>query len=261
MAYEDILFELKDGVAWITINRPKQYNAFRSKTLDELTAALEAVEDTPAAGVVALTGAGDKAFCSGGDISEMGKLTPAVGRSFLTRCMRLSTTMRGISKPIIAAVNGYCLGGGNEINLLCDLTIASETAQFGQTGPSVGSAPIWGGTQLLPRVVGEKKAREMIFLCRRYSAAEAEKMGLVNKVVPADKLVEETDAWARRILEMSPQAIKIARTSMNFDTDLAYASFIHGREMLALAYGSPEFTEGMDAFMEKRKPDFGKFRK
>ncbi|MFH1538759.1 MAG: enoyl-CoA hydratase-related protein [bacterium] len=261
MAYEDILFEPKEGIAWVTINRPKLYNAFRSKTLDELTDAFETVEADASLGVAVLTGSGDKAFCSGGDISEMGQLNPTVGRTFLSRCLKLSTTMRGISKPIIAAVNGYCLGGGNEINALCDLTIASDRAVFGQTGPSVGSAPIWAGTQLLPRIIGEKKAREMAFLCQRYPAEEAERMGLANKVVPHDKLMEEAGAWANRILDMSPQAIKITRTSMNFESDIAYASFMHGREMLALVYGSPELTEGMNAFLEKRKPDFRKFRR
>jgi 1,4-dihydroxy-2-naphthoyl-CoA synthase len=169
--------------------------------------------------------------------------------------------MRWLSKPIIAAVNGYCLGGGNELNVLCDITIASETAVFGQVGPTVGSSPIWWGIQLLPRIVGEKKAREMVFLCQRYSAHEAEKMGLCNKVVPADKLMEEAEAWAKRVLEMSPQAIKIARASFNHALDLLMASSYAGSEMLGLTYGSAELGEGMNAFLEKRKPDFNKFRR
>jgi len=261
MDFEDVIYEAEGGIARITINRPERQNSFRSLTLDELTAAFEMAEEDPAVGVVILTGAGDRSFCAGGDISEMGELDPTVGRNFLGKCLKLSNTMRALSKPIIAAVNGYCLGGGHEINAMCDLTIASNKAVFGQTGPSVGSAPVWGGTQLLPRLIGEKKAREMAFLCYRYSAEEAERMGLANKVVPADDLMDAAEEWANRILEMSPQSIKLTRTSMNFASDLLYPSFMHGREMLALIYGSDELTEGMKSFEEKRKPDFRKFRK
>lgn len=261
MDFEDVIYEAEDGIARITINRPERHNAFRSQTLDELTAAFEMAEDDPTIGVVILTGAGDRAFCAGGDISEMGELDPIVGRRFLGKCLKLSNTMRSLSKPIIAAVNGYCLGGGHEINAMCDLTIASDNAVFGQTGPSVGSAPIWGGTQMLPRIVGEKKARELAFLCYRYSAEEAEKMGLANKVVPREELMDAAVEWADRILDMSPQSIKLTRTSMNFESDLLYGSFAHGREMLALVYGSEELTEGMKSFEEKRKPDFRRFRR
>ncbi|MDD5748757.1 MAG: enoyl-CoA hydratase-related protein [Actinomycetota bacterium] len=261
MEYEDIIYEASDGIATITINRPEKQNSFRSKTLEELTNAFEAAEDDSSVGVVIITGAGDRSFCAGGDISEMGKLNPEVGRKFLGKCLKLSSTMRSLSKPVIAAVNGYCLGGGNEINLHCDLTIASEKATFGQTGPSVGSVPIWGGTQMLPRTVGEKKAREMVFLCQRYTAEEAVEMGLANKVVSHDRLMETAVEWANRILEMSPQSIKLTKTSINFESDLLYSSFTHGREMLALVYGSDELTEGMKSFEEKRKPDFRKFGK
>jgi len=261
MEYEDILYEKKDRIARITINRPKVLNSFRSKTLDELAAALEDASNDATAGVVVLTGAGEKAFCAGGDISEMGELNPAAGRTFLKKCIRVSTAIRNCSKPVIAMVRGYCLGGGHEIHLMCDITLAAKSAQFGQTGPTVGSVPIWGGTQMLPRIVGEKKAREIIFLCKRYSADEAEAMGLINKSIPDDKLEEETMAWCKRILEMSPQALDIAKVSLNFETDLMYASFIHGTQMLSLAYGLDEIKEGMNAFLEKRKPDFNKFRK
>jgi len=261
MKYEDILYEAKDGIATIVINRPNVYNAFRVKTMDELIDAFEKAEADESVGVIIFTGAGGKSFCSGGDISVMGKLTPSIGRKWLGKCLKLSNAMRWLSKPIIAAVNGYCLGGGNELNVLCDITIASETAVFGQVGPMVGSSPIWWGIQMLPRIIGEKKAREMVFLCKRYDAHEAEKMGLCNKVVPADKLLEEAVAWTKRILEMSPQAIKIARASFNHALDLLLASSHAGSEMLGLTYGSAELTEGMNAFLEKRKADFNKFRR
>ena len=261
MEYEDILYEAKDGIATIVINRPNVYNAFRVKTMDELIDAFERAEADESVGVIIFTGAGEKSFCSGGDISVMGKLTPSIGRKWLGKCLKLSNAMRWLSKPIIAAVNGYCLGGGNELNVLCDITIASDTAVFGQVGPMVGSSPVWWGIQMLPRIIGEKKAREMVFLCKRYDAHEAEKMGLCNKVVPADKLLEEAVAWAKRILEMSPQAIKIARASFNYALDLLLASSHAGSEMLGLTYGSAEVTEGMNAFLEKRKADFNKFRR
>ena len=261
MQFEDIIYEKKDGIARVTINRPDKLNAFRSKTLDELAAAFENASHDGSVGAVVLTGVGDRAFCAGGDISEMGELGSSAGRTFLGKCLKVSTAIRNCSKPVIAMVRGYCLGGGHEIHLMCDLTIAAESATFGQTGPTVGSVPIWGGTQMLPRVVGEKKAREIIFLCNRYSAKEAEAMGLINKAVPDDKLEEETLAWCNRILEMSPQSLSVAKVSLNFETDLMYASFMHGAEMLRLVYDGEEIKEGMNAFLEKRKPDFGKFRK
>lgn len=261
MQFEDILYEKKDGIGRITINRPKVLNSFRSKTLEELTGAFDDASHDNTVGVVVLTGAGEKAFCAGGDISEMGELNPVAGRKFLGKCLKLSTAIRNCSKPVIAMVRGYCLGGGHEIHLMCDLTLAAESAQFGQTGPTVGSVPIWGGTQMLPRVVGEKKAREIIFLCRRYSAREAEEMGLINKAVADDKLEEETMKWCRRILEMSPQSLRASKVSLNFESDLLNASFVHGAEMLSIIYGTEEIKEGMNAFLEKRKPDFNKFRK
>jgi len=261
MDYEDIIYEKGDGIARITINRPKAFNAFHSKTLDELAEAFDDASYDGSVGVVVLTGAGDKAFCAGGDISEMEELNSSAGRIFLRKCLKASTAIRNCSKPVIAMVRGYCLGGGHEIHLMCDLTLAAESAKFGQTGPTVGSVPIWGGTQMLPRTVGEKKAREIIFLCNRYSAKEAVEMGLINKAVPDDKLEEETLAWCKRILEMSPQAISVAKVSLNFETDMMYGSFVHGVEMLRLAYDGDEIKEGMNAFLEKRKPDFGKFRK
>ncbi len=261
MAYEDILYEKKDGVARITINRPKTFNSFRTQTLTEMCEALDDASTDRTIGVIVLSGAGGKAFCSGGDIAEMRDLTMETGRSFLYLFLGLFLKIRSAPKPVIAAINGYCLGGGNEINMVCDLTIASEKSIFGQVGPTVGSIPVLAATQHLPRNVGDKKAKEIIFLCQRYTAQEAKEMGWINKVVPDNTFEEEVQAWCDRILEMSPQSLRVAKLSLNFEGDQLYPSFAHGIEMLASTYGSAELKEGMTAFLEKRKPDFNKFRK
>ncbi len=261
MAYEDILYEKKDGVARITINRVKSFNAFRNKTLDEMYEAFQHATADRSVGVIVLSGAGGKAFCSGGDVAEMRDLTPQTGKVFLTRLYNIFQQIRWAPQPVIAAVNGYCLGGGNEFNMVCDITIASEKSVFGQVGPTVGSIPVLSATQYLPRNVGDKKAKEIIFLCQRYSAAEAQEMGWINKVVPDDKFDKEVQAWCDRILNMSPQSLRIAKLSLNFEGDMLFPSFTHGIEMLASTYGSEELKEGMTAFLEKRKPEFRKFRK
>ncbi len=180
MSYEDILYESAAGVATITINRPEVRNAVRPRTYEELAQAMGVAAADPEVGVVVLAGAGDKAFCSGGDVRDQSRRTPHQGRMHMRRLFALSSIMRTMDKPIIAKVRGYCVGGGNELNLFCDLTIAAETAIFGQTGPRVGSIPIWGACQLLARYVGERKAREIVYTCRQYSAREAVEMGLIN---------------------------------------------------------------------------------
>ena len=257
---EDIIYENKDHIARITINRPDVFNSFRTQTLLELTDAFQDAADDAAVGVIALRGAGGRAFCAGGDINEMLELTPHTGRIFVTRLLRLFTVIRSAPKPVIAAVQGWCLGGGNEINMVCDLTLASESSVFGQVGPTVGSTPVLAGTQLLPRAVGDKKAKEIIFLCERFKAADAAAMGWVNKVVPDTEFDAALDAWCARILEMSPQSLRISKLSLNFESDKLFPSFTHGIEMLAATYGSDELKEGMSAFLEKRKPEFNKFR-
>ena len=259
-SFQDIQYREENGTAWIIINRPEKLNSFTSRTLEEMTAAFLQADRDRKIGVAVLTGSGDRAFCTGGDVREMLDLTPETGRIFLQKCLRLSTTIRALSKPVVAAVNGYCLGGGHELHLFCDLSIASEDAVFGQVGPTVGSVPIWGGTQLLPRIVGEKRAREIIFLCRRYSAREAHSFGLVNTVVPRARLENEVQSVCEQILNMSPQSLRIARLSLNFEADLLYPSFLHGIELMKSVYGSKELQEGMGAFLEKRKPDFSRFR-
>ena len=261
MSYEDILYEKKDNAARITINRPEVFNSFRTQTLWELTDAFEDAGNEAGVGVIVLRGAGGKAFCSGGDIKEMLDLTPHTGRIFVNKLFNLFRVIRNAPKPVIAAVEGYCLGGGNEINMVCDLTIATESSRFGQVGPTVGSTPVLAGTQLLPRTVGDKKAKEIIFLCERYPAQKAMDMGWINKVVPDGTMDDEVQAWVDRILSMSPQSLRISKISLNFESDKLYPSYTHGIEMLASTYGSDELKEGMNAFLEKRKPDFNQFRK
>ena len=261
MEFTDVLYEKKDGVAMITINRPEKRNALRAKTYEELTAAFEDAAQDGGVGVIVLTGAGDKAFSAGGDVEGQAVRTPDIARAHLRRVEKLSTVIRGCGKPVIAAVNGYAIGGGHELHLFCDLTIASETARFGQVGPKVGSVPIWGATQLLPRIVGEKKAREMLFLCKQYTAQEALEMGLVNKVVPPAELMKEVSAWCQEILDKSPQSLRIAKLALNLESDATFhASFHAGAELLSMVTGNTENMEGVTAFLEKRKPNYRRFR-
>ncbi len=260
MPYADIVFEKSAGVATIALNRPKVLNAFRTQTIIEMIEALEDAGKDPEVGAIVITGAGERAFCVGGDIAEMRDLTPQTGRVFLRRFTDLLWRIREAPVPVIAAVRGYCLGGGNEINVACDLTVAAESAIFGQVGPTVGSAPIFGGSQFLPGIVGEKRAREIILLCLRYSAEEAERFGWCNRVVPDTEFEVELKKWTDRILELSPQALRVSKLSLNYASNGQYGSFNNAIELLTGLYGTDEFREGMTAFLEKRKPDFGRFR-
>lgn len=261
MVYDDILYDARDGVAWITINRPQVRNAFRARTVDEMVAAFRAAWGDDDVGVVVLTGAGDKAFCSGGDQKDRGdggySATGGIGLDVAS----LHGVIRSIPKPVIAMVNGYAIGGGHVLHVLCDLSIAADTAIFGQTGPRVGSVDPGFGTAYLARVVGEKKAREIWYLCRQYSAAEALAMGLVNKVVPAAQLRAEVELWCQELLEKSPTALKLAKFSFNADTDHIHGITEMGFSALELYYQTAEAQEGRNAFVEKRKPDFRKARK
>lgn len=261
MPYEDILYETAGGVATVTINRPEVLNCFRTQTILEMTDAVEDAAHNGSVGVLVVTGAGDRAFCVGGDIAEMRDLGPASGRAFLERFTRFLWSLRKAPKPVIAAVRGYCLGGGNELNLACDLTLATTTSVFGQVGPTVGSAPVFGGTQFLPRLVGEKRAREIIFLCRRYAAEEAARMGWINLAVPAEEFDATLKSWTERILELSPAALRVSKASLNYESDALRGSFDLAVELLTGLYGTAEFREGMGAFLEKRKPDFVQFRR
>ena len=262
MTYEDILYEKGGGIATVTINRPAVRNAFRPLTVDEMIAAFQDAWEDDEVGVVILTGAGDKAFSSGGDQKVRGEdgYRDGTGRAKL-RITELHAVIRMIPKPVIAAVNGFAIGGGHVLHVICDLSLASENAVFGQTGPRVGSFDAGFGTVFLARVVGEKKAREIWYLCRQYSAREALEMGLVNKIVPPRELMAEAHAWAARILEMSPTALRFLKASFNQDTDWAYGLQQMAHGAVHLFYNTDEAAEGVRAFNEKRPPDFAPFRR
>jgi naphthoate synthase len=259
--YEDIIFEKRDdGIARVTINRPEIRNAFRPLTVTEMIDAFADAREDLDIGVVILTGAGTEAFCSGGDQKVRGE-AGYVGEDRVPRLnvLDLQHLIRYIPKPVIAAVAGYAIGGGHVLHLVCDLTIAAENARFGQTGPRVGSFDAGYGAGLLARTVGQKKAKEIWYLCRQYDAQEALAMGLVNTVVPVDRLQEEAVTWAREILANSPTAIRFLKAAFNADTDgLAGIQQLAG-DATRLFYMTDEGSEGKNAFLEKRKPNFSKY--
>jgi dihydroxynaphthoic acid synthetase len=259
-AYEDILYKVDRNVAFITINRPEVLNALRFETVSELVDAFSSADDDPDVGVIVLTGTGGRAFCVGGDIRYENELTAKSGRRFARELMKLSEAIRQTGKPVVARIEGWCVGGGNELNLLCDLSIASESSKFGHSGPKMGSIPIWYGTQLMPRLVGEKRAKEVVFLCRHYSARQVEGMGWINAAVPDDELDVTVREWCDRMLEMSPQSLRIAKLSINYETDAMLPSVKHGFEILNQVHGTEEFHEGTQAFLDKRQPAFAKYR-
>ena len=257
----DVLYEVEDGLATITINRPERMNAFRARTVDELIACLKRAWADRDVGVVCLTGAGDRAFCTGGDQkqrAETGDYGPS--ESGLFEVEYLHRLVREIPKPVIAAVNGYAIGGGHVLHVLCDLTVAADTAVFGQTGPRVGSFDAGFGTSYLARIVGEKRAREIWFLCRRYDAATAERWGLVNAVVPAGELKAEVRRWADEMLALSPTALRFVKASFNAETEHLAGVGQLAFTGLGVFVGSDEAQEGVRAFSEKRPPDFAPFR-
>lgn len=255
MDYTDIIYELKGSSAWITINRPKVYNAFRGQTCEELIHALNKASWDKSIAAIVLAGIGDKAFCTGGDQSAHdGEYD---GRGVIGLPIEdLHSAVRDAPKPVIARVQGYAIGGGNVLCTVCDLVIASENAIFGQVGPKVGSVDPGFGTAYLARLVGERKAREIWYLCRRYSAQEALDMGLINVVVPNDELDAEVEKWCNEILANSPTAIAIAKRSFNADSENIRGISSMGMQSLKLFYETDESKEGVKAFQEKRKPDF-----
>ncbi len=265
--YSDIRYELSgDGIAKITIDRPEVRNAFRPQTVIELSDAFERAREDTSVGVIVLTGEGPLAFCSGGDQrvrgdsgyeTEPGK-TGAVGRFHVTD---LHVQIRRLPKPVVAMVAGYAVGGGHVLHVVCDLTIAAENARFGQTGPKVGSFDGGFGASVLAAQIGQKKAKEIWFLCRQYDAPEALAMGLVNAVVPLERLEEETVAWCREMLARSPFALRLLKASFNADEDGLAGIQQLAHDTNLLFYGSEEAKEGRDAYREKRAPDFSRFPK
>ena len=263
MNFKDIIYEKTGGVAFITINRPETLNAFRDVTLNEMITAFTDAWGDAGVGVVVLRGTGGKAFCSGGDLKE--KKRGSGGEDGLLGVgdyvSHLHYLIRNIPKPVIAAVRGYAIGGGNILQFMCDLAITSEDSVFGQVGPKVGSVDPGFGTAYLSRLIGERKAREMWYLCRQYSAAEALEMGLVNRVVPAEELDSEVERWCKELLSKSPTALKLAKYSFNSETDGLFGISSMGKASLDLFKTTDEAAEGTDAFVEKRPPDFSPYRK
>ncbi|HMA27353.1 MAG: enoyl-CoA hydratase-related protein [Solirubrobacterales bacterium] len=257
----DVRYEVEDGLAWITIDRPDRMNSFRARTVDELISCLKDAWASPNVGVVCLTGAGDRAFCTGGDQkqrAESGDYGPS--ESGLFEVEYLHRLIREIPKPVIAAVNGYAIGGGHVLHVLCDLTVASSEAQFGQSGPRVGSFDAGFGSAYLARVVGEKRAREIWFLCRRYDAETGERWGLVNRVVPPGELRAEVRRWADEILALSPTALRFLKQSFNADTEHIAGLGQLAFSGLGLFVDTDEAREGVEAFNEKRSPVFAPYR-
>jgi naphthoate synthase len=258
---KDVLYEIDAGLAIITINRPNRLNSFRAQTVDELIRCFKHAWVSGDVGVVCLTGTGDRAFCTGGDQKqrqETGDYGPS--ETGLFEIETLHRVLRDIPKPVVAAVNGYAIGGGHVLHVLCDLTIASENARFGQSGPRVGSFDAGLGSGYLARVVGEKRAREIWFLCRQLDPQTALNWGLCNSVVPASELMVEVRRWADEILALSPTALKVIKQSLNTDTEHFVGIGQMAFSSLELFTDSPEATEGINAFNEKRRPDFAAFR-
>jgi len=259
--FSDIKYErTKDGIAKITINRPEVRNAFRPLTVNELKQAFEMARDDAEIGVVILTGEGNQAFCSGGDQRVRGKAGYVDSKGVpRLNILDVQKQIRSLPKPVVAMVAGYAIGGGHVLHVVCDLTIAADNAKFGQTGPKVGSFDGGLGSAYLARIVGQKKAREIWFLCRQYDAMQALEMGLVNTVVPLAQLEAETLKWCREMLQLSPMALRCLKRAMNADCDGEIGLLDFAGDATLLFYMSEEAQEGRNAYVEKRKPDFKKF--
>ena len=260
--YSDIKFEIFEGIAKITINRPEVYNAFRPQTIFDMLDAMSICRESEDIGVIVLTGAGTKAFCSGGDqkVKGVGGYVDANGVPRLN-VLDLHKAIRSIPKPAVAMVNGYAIGGGHVLHVVCDLTIASDNAKFGQTGPKVGSFDAGFGSSYLARCVGQKKAREIWYLCQQYTAAEAEAMGMVNKVVTLDELEDTTVEWCKIMLQRSPMALRMIKRGLNAELDGQRGLMEFAGDATMMYYLMEEAQEGKHAFLEKRDPDFQKFPK
>jgi dihydroxynaphthoic acid synthetase len=262
MNFSDVIYEVDNGLATITMNRESRMNAFRAETVDQLIKCFKMAWADPAVGVVCLTGAGDRAFCAGGDQKQRAETgSYGVSETGLFEVLGLQRVIRDIPKPVIAAVNGLAIGGGHVLHVICDLSIAADHARFGQNGPRVGSFDAGFGTGYLARVVGEKRAREIWFLCRQYDAATAERWGLVNCVVPKENLKAEVRKWADEMLAMSPTTLRFLKQSLNTDSEHLAATGNLASTGLIQFVETPEAGEGVKAFAEKRKPDFKNYRK
>lgn len=254
--YDDIILQVERGRATITINRPQRLNALRTTTMYELCHALAAVSDDPGVGVLVLTGAGERAFCVGGDVREPTRNERAK-REQVRLYLQLGESLRCCGVPVILRVRGYCIGAGHEMNVIADLTISGASGVFGQAGTRLGWAPTWWATQMLARTVGEKRAREIVYLSRRYSADEALAMGLINAVVPDDRLDEEVDRWCEEVLGNSPEGLRLAKIGLNAGSDAARGSILPSIEANVLNHlHGPDPAEGIRAFQEGRSADW-----
>lgn len=257
--YDEIVVEVRNQAAWIGINRPEVRNAFREQTLDELAEAITATREDPMIAAVVVHGVGGH-FSAGGDFHAMMRLNKANSQMWNDRMLNVAMACRNLAVPVIAMVEGACVGGGHELMLWCDLVVAADDAIFGQTGARVGACPTVGATQYIARLIGERRAKEMIFLCKRYSGTEAAAIGLANIAVPATDLLATVEGVVAQIVSYSSQTIRATKVSLNFESDALYASWQHGMELLADIWGTEESLEGMQAFLERRPADFNRFR-
>ncbi|MDH3249862.1 MAG: enoyl-CoA hydratase-related protein [Acidimicrobiia bacterium] len=257
--YGEISYEVRDNVAWLTIERPEVKNAFREQTLDEIAEAANSTREDPTIAALVISGSGG-AFSAGGDFHAMMKLNKANSYMWNDRMMKVAMTLRNLPIPVIAMVEGPCVGGGHELMLWCDLVITADDATFGQTGARVGACPTVGATQYIAKLIGERRAKEMIFLCKTYTGKEAAEIGLANISVPREELRSKVEEVCRQIVGYSSATIRATKVSLNFDSDALYPSWQHGMELLANIWGTDESLEGMNAFLEKRKPNFQQFR-
>jgi|TARA_B110000483_G_scaffold176142_2_gene208312 enoyl-CoA hydratase/carnithine racemase len=257
--YSEIIVDRRNDATWIGLNRPEVRNAFREQTLDEIAHALNETREDPTIVAVVVYGIGGH-FSAGGDFHAMMKLNKANSSMWNDRMQKVAMTCRNLPIPVIAMVEGACVGGGHELMLWCDLVIASNDSIFGQTGARVGACPTVGATQYIGKLIGERRAKEMIFLCKRYSGAEAAAIGLANEAVPAADLLERVEEVVADIRGFSSQTIRATKVSLNYDSDALYPSWQHGMELLANIWGTEESLEGMNAFLEKRPADFHQFR-
>lgn len=261
MDFQHLLYEKRDGVLRITINHPERHNSVDDDGWLELKQAFEAADADGEIGVIVLTGAGDKAFCAGGYLKDLAEFEPEKSRRMFRNSALMFNAMRKARQPIIAAVNGYAIGGGNEVVVACDLAIASEHAKFAQVGPKVGSSPVFGGNNLLALSIGEKRAKEVVMLNHQFTAQEAFQLGWINKVVPHAELYDEVERWCQELLDRAPSYLELTKVSSNVWWDMMHQAYAHGEQVLMRLAGGAEMLEGTRAFMEKRKPNFRQFRR